>query len=462
MPYNYGKKIIQANDGGYYILGNESGNIANTNIHIIRTDSLGIILYEKTIGDASVYSANDFIRTSDNGFLITGLTNKNQGNGYDVLLVKTDSNANVQWEKTYGGSDWDMGNSVIETFDNAYLISGQTFSFGPAQENIYIIKTNFSGDTIWTKVFGGDSTDYAMSASARFDSTYLIGATTNSFGHGNFDGYVLNLNQNGDTFWTQTYGEEKEDIINSIKSTPDSGFVFVGSTMSYNAIEHEGWLMKYDKNKNYIWKMPEFWDIKSGDDIIYSVALDDSGNYVICGSTTSFGSGGKDLIMLVMGENSTLIGGNTVGSVEDDIGYYGIKTSDSGYIIVGTTYGFGIGLSNIYLVKLAQDCSYGLTVDHVSNIIEFENENNNSSFYIYPNISIGRFYLNLINKDVADDFNLIVSDLLGNVIINQYIGSNILEPLLIDLSQKADGIYFITIINNHRSETVKVIKSGNQ
>lgn len=457
MPYNYGKRIIQANDEGYFILANENGNIANTNIHIIRTDSLGIILYEKTIGDASIYSANDFIRTSDNGFLITGLTNKHSQSGYDVLLVKTDSNANVLWEKTYGGTDWDIGNAVIETPDDAYLVAGQTYSYGPGQGNIYVIKTNLSGDTLWTRVFGGDSTDYAMSADNKLDSTYLIGATTNSFGHGNFDGYVLNLKPNGDTLWTQTYGEDKEDIIYSIKQTPDSGFVFVGSTMSYNAIEHESWLMKYNRNKILEWKMPEDWEIGWADDVNYSVSIGDSGRYLLTGFTTGAGNGGKELSFLVIGDYHEFICSHTDGSTDDEIGTYAIKTRDGGYIIIGTSDGLGNGISNIYVVKIAGDCSYSLTTENITDVKE-ETNPDHSFFGIYPSINEGLFFVKLSDNSFSGKYSVHISDLMGKTVYSQIIDQHDAFGNLVDISHEASGLYFVTVYNDHDFACLKIIK----
>jgi hypothetical protein len=459
MPYNYGKKIIQANDGGYYILGNESGNIANTNIHIIRTDSLGIILFEKTIGDASVYSANDFVRTSDKGFLITGLTNNHPEKGYDVLLVKTDSNANVQWEKTYGGSDWDMGNSVIETNDNAFLISGQTFSYGPGGENIYIIKTNFNGDTLWTKVFGGDSTDYALSATMRFDSTYLIGATTNSFGHGNYDGYILNLDQNGDTLLTQTYGEEKEDIIYSIKQTPDSGFVFVGSTMSYNAIEHDGWLMKFDKSSNFIWMLPESWNILPGDDLFKDVIITDSAQYALAGYTTSFGSGGRDAAFYLMGEHNQFKCSHTDGSIGDEEANQVIQTSDSAFALIGSTDYMGTGLANIYLIKMGLNCVYDLTTEHIIGIDSPDSTNSAKSISITPNISNGIYWINFPSTYLSE-YKIIIRDIQGRILFSDNVQNLHQQSFKVNITNIANGLYFITIFDKQKAITFKIIKSG--
>ncbi|MEI6122514.1 MAG: T9SS type A sorting domain-containing protein [Bacteroidota bacterium] len=461
MTYNYGQRIIQANDEGYFILGNESGDIGNTNIHIIRTDSLGVILFEKTIGDASLYWANDFKRTSDNGFLIAGFTNKYPEKGYDVLLVKTDSNANVEWEKTYGGASWDIANAVIETKDSAYLIVGETYSYGPANENIYIIKTNYNGDTIWTRTFGGDSTDYAKAADVLFDSTYLIGATTNSFGFGNFDGYVLNLSTNGDTLWTQTYGQDKEDIINSIKQTPDSGFVFVGSTMSYNAIQHEYWLMKYNKSRNCIWQLPVPWNITSGDDVLYNITLDDSSRYILTGYTTSFGNGEKDLLFLILGENNDFKFSLTGGFSGNDEGLFSLQTKDKGYIMLGTTENGGTGNSNIYVIKIANDYSFSSTTEQVTDDEEMKSLNNNLSSNIYPNISNGIFNLQLSKEESMSKYELIVSDIMGNNILISEVYPNNYSPHIIDLTKYPAGLYFITVFNREHHYNYKVIKCNN-
>ncbi|HOV11227.1 MAG TPA: hypothetical protein PLL90_05650, partial [Bacteroidales bacterium] len=161
MPFNYGQKIIESSDRGYYILSNVSASSGNNIIDIIRTDSLGHIIGNKEIGEGPVYWANDFFRTSDHGFLICGLTNKYPAKGYDILLIKTDSSLNTEWEKTYGGADWDIAQAVKETFDNAYIIVGKTYSYGPSNDNVYVVKTDFQGDTLWTRTFGGDSSDYA-------------------------------------------------------------------------------------------------------------------------------------------------------------------------------------------------------------------------------------------------------------------------------------------------------------
>jgi len=458
MAYNFGKRIIETSDRGFYMMGNVSAVSGNTNISIIKTDSLGIILSEKIIGDASLYWANDFIRTSDKGYLISGFTNKHPENGYDMLLIKTDSNINIEWERYYGGSDWDIANAVIETKDNAYLMVGQTYSYGAANGNIYMVKTNYLGDTLWTRTFGGDSSDYAMSADVLFDSTYLIGATTKSFGFGDYDAYVINLNKNGDTIWTKNYGQDKEDIIYSIKQSPDSGFVFVGSTTSYNAIQHEFWLMKFDKNKNLVWKMPQPWDIKPGDDVACNVNIDDSANLIIIGYSTSFGSGGKELSFLLMGNNGSFIHSLTGGYGLNDMGYEAIQTRDKGYVMIGTVEHDGIGLSHIYVIKIDKDYNFSPTTDNIL-AVEKQNPDSYESFTgIYPNFSEGVYNLKLKENRSNETYNMVVTDLTGRSIFSEKINPSNSSSYQIDITNEASGVYFVTIFNNNYLFCTKIIK----
>jgi len=456
QQYNCGKRIIESGDRSLFILGNVSADEGNTNISIIKTDSLGIIVFEKYIGDGPVYWANDFIRTSDQGFLICGLTNKFPDNGYDFLLIKTDSNINVEWEKYYGGNGWDIAKAVKETKDSAYVIVGSTYSYGPSNENIHVVKTNYQGDTLWTKTFGGDSTDYATSVDILYDSTYLIGANTNSFGYGNYDGYVLNLALNGDTIWTKNYGEDKEDILNSIKQTPDSGFIFVGCTKSYGATSTEFWLRKYDKNKSIMWKVPEPWDISGIDRAYYDVNIDDSSNILLTGY--AYYSGKKDIFFYKFKSYWSFICSFARGSVGDAEGFQVIPTRDKGYAVVATIKGPGPELSDIYVTKIGSDCSFSNTDEHILAVEEPSIVQQSLIAGISPTVSDGHYNLHF-NKERNKACRVAVYNLFGQVIFSdQYTPSNG-SLYQIDITYQAGGIYFVEISDSESRSIFKIMKT---
>ncbi len=460
MQFNYGRRIIEAGDRGYYIMGNVSAEEGNTQIDVIRTDSLGIILFEKTIGDGPVYWANDFIRTADQGFLFCGMTNKHPANGYDMFLIKTDSNINIEWQQCYGGSGWEIANSVKATKDNAYLLVGQTYSYGPANGNIYVVKTNLEGDTLWTRTFGSDSVDYASDADILSDSTYLIGATTNSFGHGKYDGYVLNLNKAGDTLWTKTYGEADDDILNSISCTPDSGFVFAGTTKNYGAIDSEYWLQKFDKNNVLKWKMPEFWEIKPGENVINEITVTDSSRYLLTGYVTEAGNGGRELTFLVFNENHIFNCSMTAGTSQDEEGFDVLQTQDKGYCIIGYSNELGPGITNIYFIKTGNDCTYPFTSEHTTNIEELYGKEPGTGETIYPNISSGSFYLDFVEKNSDEKCRLMVFNIWGELVLKE-LSVTKSGKHQIDLSSEPDGMYIIVLSSDKSSNCFRVIKSGN-
>lgn len=453
--YNYGIKIIETNDKGFLILGNSSTEDGKNSILLIKTDSVGLIQKEKKIESNWVLWANDFIQTSDNSYLITGMSNQNTINDYNVLLIKINDNLDTLWTKKYGGNDWDFGKAIIETKQHTLVVAGETYSFPQGNQNIYLLHLNLNGDTIWTKAMGGDSSDYATSLAILYDSALLVGANTNSFGAGNFDGYVINLNLNGDTIWTKTYGSPQEDILNSIKQTPDSGFVFVGSTRGYNAIEREHFLMRFDKNRIFKWMLPEFWTIGSGDDVFNCVDIDDSLNYIMAGFTTGVGNGQEDLYVSVTGDYINFKCSMSEGASADDWANYAVKTSDGGYVVIGSTEGLGTGITNIIVIKSRSSCYFPENTTYTADI---ENQHLNN---FSDNLKVISFKNNEITIEKNNKFNcnfsVYITDLLGNTLSSDT-WENIQSDFTFNLNPYKNGVYFISIVSPELRETFKVIK----
>jgi len=120
------------------------------------------------------------------------------------------------WTKTYGGENWDEGFSVQETSDSGYIITGRTNSFGVGQFDVYLIKTNANGDTLWTRTYGGINQDGGYSVQQTLDSGYIIVGMTASFGVDSGDVYLIKTDSIGDTIWTKTYGGIRYDCGYSV------------------------------------------------------------------------------------------------------------------------------------------------------------------------------------------------------------------------------------------------------
>lgn len=162
--------------GGYIILGHlgENNLSGNNDILLIKTNSIGDTLWTKSIGGSSDEQGYCVQKTLDNGFIICGATKSFGAGGYDAYLVKVNSNGLVQWSKTFGGLDDEFANEVSLTSDGGFIIAGSAESFGSNGHDGYLIKTDSVGNLQWYKTFGGTNADYAYSVKQTFDGGYVF------------------------------------------------------------------------------------------------------------------------------------------------------------------------------------------------------------------------------------------------------------------------------------------------
>jgi hypothetical protein len=150
------------------------------------------------------------------------------------------------WTKTYGGIDFEAGYSVTQTKDGGYIIAGVTcYSFN---NDAYLIKTDSNGDTLWTRtygrIWGSNKDNWGYSVAPTSDGGYIIAGWTSSFGTGGYDVYLIKTDSNGDTLWTKTYGGSGDDFGNSVAQTGDGGCIITGYTFSYGAGDGDVYLIK--------------------------------------------------------------------------------------------------------------------------------------------------------------------------------------------------------------------------
>jgi hypothetical protein len=237
--------IQQTADSGYVIAGNtNSFGVGGSDFYVIKTNSQGDTLWTHTYGGSLNDGAFSIQQTTDRGYIVAGTTRSFGAGGTDFYVVKTDSNGVVQWARTYGGSNDDQGNFVLQTTDGGYLVAGYTYSFGVALYDVYIVKTDATGNVLWTRTYGGSNGDGILSLDQTIDGGYVLAGWTYSFGAGNQDFYVLKTNGQGNLQWSRTYGGSNEDYAMSVRSEQNGGFIIAGNTASFGAGGHDFFVVK--------------------------------------------------------------------------------------------------------------------------------------------------------------------------------------------------------------------------
>jgi hypothetical protein len=288
--YDYGYSVQQTADGGYIVAGSiKFSGLNNYDVYLIKTDSLGDTLWTRTYGDDSSDAGMDVRQTTDGGYIVVGYTVSYGSGKSDVYLIKTDSVGDTLWTKTFGGSGWDWGWSVRQTTDGGYIIAGYTDPYNAGPYDVYLIKTDSLGDMLWTKTFGGSESDYGESVQQTTDGGYIVAGFTRSYGAGRCDVYLIKTDCLGDTLWTKTYGGSLEDYGHSVQQTTDGGYIITG--------QHSGdvYLLKTDPQGVTIWEKT-FGGNQSDEG--YSVQQTTDGGYIVVGETKSYGTGGGDVYLL--------------------------------------------------------------------------------------------------------------------------------------------------------------------
>jgi hypothetical protein len=207
-------------------------------------------------------SGSSLIQTSVGGYAIAGFTISFGAGRGDAYVVKLDANGNLLWTKTIGGESDDWGNSLIQTSDGGYVIAGYTKSFGAGDWDVYVVKLDANGNLQWTKTIGGENEDLGSSLIQTSDGGYAIAGTTIYFGAGGWDVYVVKLDAKGNLQWTKTIGGKNEDGGSSIIQTSDGGYVIAGHTESFGA--GDVYLVKLDKNGNACCAVSQTSQVESG------------------------------------------------------------------------------------------------------------------------------------------------------------------------------------------------------
>jgi len=297
--------VIQTNDGGYALAGASWNQARGAHgLFLVKTDSSGNMQWNLTyIRDTSGGyldwgHAFSVIQTNDGGYMVGAGVRHHPDHStgdWDGWLVKTDAIGTVQWDKPYGGSSDEGVHEVLQASDGGYIFVGTTLSYGVGSGEVWLVKTDGSGNQQWARTFGGSNWDDGNSIAKTSDGGYIIGAATSSFGAGSWDFWLVKTDVNGNQQWTETFGGANEDIAWSVIETINGGYALAGSTKSLGAGDSDFWMVKTDSVGNQEWNTT--FGGANYDDARSIVQTVDKG-YAVAGYTNSFGAGSYDFLLV--------------------------------------------------------------------------------------------------------------------------------------------------------------------
>ncbi|MDI6604770.1 MAG: hypothetical protein QME35_06495 [Thermoanaerobacteraceae bacterium] len=281
--YSSGHCVIEVNNGNFLIVGETKSKYGyDHDVYVVKTDKNGNRIWEKTYGGSHCDYGWSVIQTKD-GFAVAGGTESFGAGIYDVYLIKIDSSGKEIWQKTYGGKESDCGYALQQDNDGGFIIVGNSASFGTGTKNpkVYLIKTDSNGKLIWQKTYGGKGCDYGWSLIKNYDNGYLIAGekeiTTNQ--GGGFASYLIKTDHNGNKLWEKTYGDSTSNSAYAVCRAKNGGYIFTGKKET-NKNGYDINIVKTDKNGNRIWeKAIEGRGFNCG----YGIFQANDGGYVIAG-----------------------------------------------------------------------------------------------------------------------------------------------------------------------------------
>ena len=343
--------LIATGDGGYFLVGyTRSFGAGEEDFWLIKVDSLGNMQWNCTYGGAGADIASSVIETSDGGYAITGYTGSFGAGGDDIWLIKTDDSGNMKWNQTYGGAEDDYTFSLVELSDCGYTIAGYTRSYGAGRDDFWLVKTDASGNAEWNRTYGGWDDEGTISLVLCSDGGYALAGMTESFGHGSDrdDFWLVKTDSFGNMEWNQTYGGTIREYGFCLVQSSDGGYAFAGSTCSFGAGSYDSWLVKTDSSGNMEWNRTYGGKDADGSSSLIQTA---DGGYVLAGTTNSFGFGADDFWLVKTDSAGNIELNQTYGGVGSDICSSLVETSDGGYALTGYTYSVGAGNSDAWLIK---------------------------------------------------------------------------------------------------------------
>lgn len=342
-----GLSIIQENDSSFIILGNTAEDLL-----LLKTDRHGNEIWTQYFGGSKIDVMKHLIKSSDGGYFISGSSESYGLGGSDIWVIKASSSGLIEWNKNFGTSSNEYGGSLLETNDGSLLLIGNGDLNNSGDQDIWLIKTNSQGDSLWSKNYGGSGDETSNDIISVGDSSYIILGSTSSFGNGGSDIFIIKIDENGNEEWNLNYGGTSDEFGRSIIHTSDDGFVILSSIESYGIGNNAVNITRINSSGEIIWNKT----FGGGDGIQGSNALQNTmdDNFILTYNTYNHIKDGYDTWLVKINDSGFIEWGRKFSNDGGDLGFSCLQTLDGGYVVTGSTFNLGYGnkdFGDLWLLK---------------------------------------------------------------------------------------------------------------
>lgn len=342
-----GHGIRQVADGGFIVVGSTgSAGQGPGEVYLLKLDSMGLREWSQAYAGAGVRQGWAVRQMPDEGYVVAGFEDAGEGRGYDGLLMRMDATGHLMWQRNIGTPDWDFFYD-LEVAEDGFVLAGATYGSGVGAQ-AWVVRTGWTGDVMWEQYIGTGEGTEARCLRRTVDGGLVVAGSL-AVGGGLRNAFVAKLAANGPLDWLTPIPEPGGNAGYSVVETGDGGYALGGYTVLPD--RRVMLLAKADAGGalqwiNHVEGGTGNWEGRS-------IRVDHGGGLVLSGITTSYGNGAEDFYMARTDALGNWVSGPSFGTFAMDQCWDMDMTADGGYVMAGTTWGAGINISSVYVVKNA-------------------------------------------------------------------------------------------------------------
>lgn len=356
--YDTATAVTTADDGGFLVVGySDAAGSDVAQYSVTKLSPYGVTSWQKFFGGQDQDYASAVCRVADGGFLIAGDEGSfDRKTGRNLWVMKLGVAGDLLWERTYGGKDRDEAGDIQPTADGGSIVVGSTLSFGAGGEDAFVLRLGPTGTVIWQEAYGGPAGDRARAVRATGDGGFVVAGTTESAGAGKSDVWVLRLESDGGIRWQATYGGPGEEIANGVVSAKDGGYIVAGTTESFGDGFRDAWILRLDAAGSILWQKAYG---GAGMDSADSVLETSDGSIVVAGQFSSVGTTSADAWIFKLGPTGSTRWQKAYGGNRRDAAFSLEMIPQGGYVVAGYTSSFGAGGTDALVLRLGASGEIG-------------------------------------------------------------------------------------------------------